>query len=53
MESNVASRPNKFSKFSRLYSIADATEIFLQTPKIMQHNELLGQTTNTMILQKF
>ena len=33
MENIVVSRPNKFSKFSRLYSIADATEIFLQTPK--------------------
>ena len=33
MENIVASRPKKFSKFSRLHSIADATEIFLQTPK--------------------
>ena len=33
MENTAASRPNKFSKFSRLHSIADATETFLQTPK--------------------
>ena len=33
MENIVASRPNKFSIFSQLHSIADATEIFLQTPK--------------------
>ena len=33
IENIVASRPNKFSKFSRLHSIADATETFLQTPK--------------------
>ena len=33
MENIVASRPNKFSKFLRLHSIADATEIFLQTRK--------------------
>ena len=33
MENIVASRPNKFNKFSRLHSMADATEIFLQTPK--------------------
>ena len=53
MENIVACRSYKFRKFSRLHSIADATEIFLQTPKIMQHKELLGQTTNTIILQKF
>ena len=33
MENNVACRPKKFSKFSRLHSVTDATEIFLQTPK--------------------
>ena len=33
MENIVAFRPNKFSKFSQLHSIADATEIFLQIPK--------------------
>ena len=33
MENIVASRPNKFSKFSQLHSIAYAIEIFLQTPK--------------------
>ena len=53
MENIVAFRPNKFSKFSQLHSIADANEIFLQTPKIKQPNKLLGQTTNTIILQKF
>ena len=33
MENIVVSRPNKFSNYSRLHSTADATEIFLQTPK--------------------
>ena len=53
MENIVASRPNKFSKFWRLHSIADATEIFYKQLKITQPNELLGQTTNTIMLQKF
>ena len=33
MQNIVASRPNKFSKFLQLHSIADATEIFLKIPK--------------------
>ena len=33
MENIFASRPNKFGKFSRLNSIADATEIFLPSAK--------------------
>ena len=33
MEKIISSRPTKFDNFSKLHSIADATEIFLQTPK--------------------
>ena len=33
MEYIVSSRPTKFKSFTKLHTIADATEIFLQTPK--------------------
>ena len=33
MENIIASRPTKFSKFSWLHSIADATEVFIKTHK--------------------